>query len=88
MNLLTVGLNPDGKACCQQWVSPNCTGGRVRRITPRPTSRFGGHYANMNDTISGEQASGSPDHTGSVETCCTVTWAAMEMLKLTGLSVA
>ena len=44
---------------------------------------------NHGGIMSAEQASGSPYHTGSVETCCTITWAAMcvEMLKLTGSSV-
>eukprot|EP00039_Didymoeca_costata_P011282 m.157630 g.157630 ORF g.157630 m.157630 type:complete len:854 (-) comp15121_c3_seq2:179-2740(-) len=44
---------------------------------------------NHGGIMSSEQASGSPYNTGSVETCCTVTWCAMgvEMLKMTGLSV-
>jgi hypothetical protein len=39
---------------------------------------------NHGGIMSGEQATGSPYNTGSVETCCTVTWAAMcvEMLKV------
>ena len=45
---------------------------------------------NHGGIFSNEAASGSPYSTGSVETCCTVTWGAMcvEMLKMTGSSLA
>ena len=44
---------------------------------------------NHGGVLSNEAAAGSPYATGSVETCCTVTWGAMcvEMLKMTGYSV-